>query len=381
MSEAQREQVGALLDSVDETFVAALAERTRLGPNDDARRAKVRALFEEAFMSAARAMEEGLIDGVCYADRLADEVGVDALVRAPRYLAVRRARRAMFDARPYIAILPIHGAIAQESSASSGSSAVSGPIIAALRALKKDAWARAVVLHVDSPGGSALASDLIHREVELLAETKPVIACFGEVAASGGYYVAAPARTIVAHPLTVTGSIGVVSARLVTDELAARIGVHTEVVSRAPHADLLGNARALTDTEHGIFEREVEGFYRAFVKVVARGRKQSEERIEELARGRVWSGVDAHARGLVDRLGGLPEAVQAAKDALGLPAFMTRLVGEQVFWPQAEEPSWTRLLATSLVPRTWLPELTQLVQLAGAGDRVLLFAPFLPRID
>jgi protease-4 len=394
MSEAQREQIGALLDTIDHALVAALASRPAI-----ATEARVRALFDEAMLSAKAALDAGLIDGVCYEDGLAAalvpgtaEKDAPTLIRAPKYARFHASRFFRpIGPRPFVAVVPIHGAITQ----SAGGPAIGGPpathhsVIAALRAVARDRRAVAVVLHIDSPGGSALASDLIHREVELLAARKPVIACFGEVAASGGYYVAAPAHAIVCQPLAITGSIGVVSARLVARDLLEGIGVRTEVIRRAPHADLLTNPRPMDADEHAILEREIDAFYRTFVGVVARGRKRTDAEVEPLARGRVWSGRDAHEKGLVDELGGLDVALaQARSRATIVPAPLRSLIDTRVHWPRLDEVppiplggAWGQAISASLDPARLDPAIAELIGLLAGSDRALYYATGLPKID
>ena len=162
---------------------------------------------------------------------------------------------------------------------------------------------------VSSRGGSALASDRMLRELTLLAKEKPVAVYMGDVAASGGYMIAVGAPTIVAQPTTVTGSIGVIAARMSAESLLSRIGVAIEVVKRGARADMMNPARPLSGDERSALERQLEEIYRAFLEVVARGRGRSVEQIEPLAGGRVWSGRDAHQHGLLDRLGGFDVAL------------------------------------------------------------------------
>ena len=407
MSEPQREQLGALLDTIDRALVAALASRPRLGATQEERERKVRTLFDDALVSAQAALEAGLVDGLCYEDGLpqaiaGDEAGAKPpkLVRAPRYFSFHRSRFFRpIGPRPYIAIVPVHGAI----TAGGGGPVVGGPpatqeaIIHAIRAVGRDPRCLGAVLHVDSPGGSAHASDLIHREVELLREKKPVVACFGEVAASGGYYVAAPAHAIIAQPLAITGSIGVVSARLVARDLLEGMGVHTEVLRRAPHADLMTNPRPMDADEHAIFEREIDNFYRTFVGVVAKGRNKSDAEIEPLARGRVWSGADALARGLVDKLGGLDVAIDEVRSRITiLPAPLRSLIEPRVLWPKpGDAPPLPLAAAGASVIAAALPEvhlpaellskldpsIAEILTLVSGRDRVLFYATGLPRID
>ncbi|HEY8427822.1 MAG TPA: signal peptide peptidase SppA [Sandaracinaceae bacterium] len=384
MSEAQREQTEALLETVDRALRDALAAR----PGCD--RAKVDEFFEAALMSAERAMEAGLIDGVCYEDELPVSLKphreVTPVVRAPRYYAWRKERflKKLVPER-FIAVVPIHGPITGGGPATRGGIKLA-TTIATLRAARRNPMVAGVVLHVDSPGGSALASDLIHREVERLKERKPVVACFGDVAASGGYYVAAGADAVVAQPLTITGSIGVVSARLVTEPLLARFGVRVDTVRKAPHADMFRRPGKLAAVEDAILDREIESFYRTFVGVVARGRGRKVDDIEPLARGRVWSGKDAAERGLVDRLGGLDVALDEVRARLAgrmsdrarrelAPRFVRV---RRLELPPAEPRAVDRAAAALLGQID--PRLAELWALARGEERVLCYAANLPRI-
>jgi protease-4 len=192
-------------------------------------------------------------------------------------------------------------------------------VIGAVRRARSDRRIAGVVLHVDSPGGSALASDRIHHELEQLAAEKPLVACMANVAASGGYYVAAPAHAIVAQPTTITGSIGVVSARVLVAPLLERFGVTTETVKRGGRADLHEPTRRLTDEERAVIQAELEGAYQAFLAIVARGRKRPVADVHAVAQGRVWAGVDAARIGLLDELGGFEAALARVRSLVGGP--------------------------------------------------------------
>lgn len=378
MSDAQREQLGALLDTFDRALVAALAERPGLDE------AKVRALFERGAASGQAALEAGLVDGHAFEDELPKALGIEGekLIPAGRYLAhAQRRFFARIFRRPYVAVVPVHGAIGDAGAR--GASRAS--LVPTLRRVARDPRALGVVLHVDSPGGSALASDLIHREVQLLSERKPVVACFGDVAASGGYYVAAPATSIVANKLTITGSIGVISARLVTTSLLDRLGVHTEVLRRAPHADLMTNPRAADEAERAILDREVDAFYKTFVAVVAKGRKRGEDEIEPLARGRVWSGDAARERGLVDREGTLADAIALVKESLtSVPPSLRSALEAVTITPQqgdeapldAKGKGALALLASALDD-----DVAFLARAAGGPERAMYYALGLPKIE
>lgn len=381
MSEPQREQVGALLDAFDHALVTALAER----PGMD--EAKVRALFERGAVSGQAAIDAGVIDAHAFEDQLPAALGAEGkLVPAGGYLARAEARFFVpLFPRPYVAIVPVHGAIGDGGT---GRGASRASLVPTLRRIARDRRALAVVLHVDSPGGSALASDLIHREVRLLAQRKPVIACFGDVAASGGYYVAAPASAIVASRVSITGSIGVISARLVASALLDRLGVRTEVIRRAPHADMMTNPRPADEAERAILDREVDGFYRTFVRVVAEGRKRSEEEVEPLARGRVWSGSAALEKGLVDREGTLADAIALAKEKLSILPQAAREALRAVTVAPAdgdESPLETSADgargALALLASTLDDDVAFLARAATGRERAMYYALGVPRIE
>ncbi len=312
MSAQQREQLQALIDGHTAALLDALSERTGTTASE------TRALFDVGVFRGQDAIDARLADGLAYEDELPDKLGVDRkkIIEADHYLDFKEAKLFRpLRRQPYIAVVAVKGAIS-ESGAPTGRRA---SIVSALRHARRDRRALGVLLWVDSPGGSAEASDLIHREVVRVKEKKPVVAYFGEVAASGGYYVAAHANAIVAQPLGITGSIGVVSARLMASRLLDRVGIRTEVLRTGPHADLFSPHRPLTEAERAIMNRELDAFYDSFVALVADGRGRPVEDIEPLARGRVWLAADAHRHGLVDELGGMDTALELLKDNIDAP--------------------------------------------------------------
>ncbi|WP_437781373.1 signal peptide peptidase SppA [Sorangium sp. So ce1097] len=389
MSAAQREQVGALLDARLGDLVASLAQGRRVDRETAAR------WIDEAPYGAEQAVARGIVDAVAYEDELehmlaaglvpgttaprragggaGDAVGgraqADArpartrLVSAARYLGARRALslRPMWP-RPIIGVVEVHGAIVSRAHFRGASLASEERLVASLRAARQNPRIRGVILHIDSPGGSALASDRIHHEVTRLAEVKPVVACMSNVAASGGYYVAAAAHAIVAQPQTITGSIGVVSARFALGPLLERLGVSTDVVKRGARADLFSPSRRLDAGERSVMEREIDAIYATFLRVVARGRRRPVEEIEPLAQGRVYSGAEAQARGLVDMLGGFERALHELRQMIGPKA-------------AAIEPAIVR--ASRYIPPPPLlpapvPTLLELVGLRGLAAEVTL---------
>lgn len=316
MSDAQREQLGALLTTHHDALVSALAQGRKV-----ARAVAVR-WIDEAPHSAAVALDLGIVDGIAYDDDLdrflAPEGAPARRVPAFRYLQLRGATRLRpLRRRPVIGVIEVHGPIVSQARFSLSRVAVEAPLIAAIRVARADPRVRGIVLHIDSPGGSALASDRIYHEVLRAAEVKPVVAYLSNVAASGGYYIAAAADAIVAQRQTVTGSIGVIAARFVVGPLLERLGVFTDVVKRGARADLFSSSRRLDDDERNLFQRELDAFYQTFLRAVARGRNKPIEEIEPLARGRIYSGTDAHTCGLVDHLGGFERALHEMRDRLG----------------------------------------------------------------
>lgn len=386
MSEAQREQLGALLGAIDRELTRALA--ARLGGDEQ----KARAVFAEGFVRGEAAVKMGLADGTAYEDELARLLGDGdepvKMMRAPRYFAYREGRFfRRVRPRPCIAVVEMAGVIAEQAPGLASRGVDIDHTVGVLRAARSDKRVLGVVLHIDSPGGSATASDIIHREVVRLREKKPVVALFGNVAASGGYYVAAPAHLIVAQPSSITGSIGVISARLLARDLLDRVGIRTETLRTAPHADMFSPSRELSDDERGLIDRELDAFYRAFLEVVATGRGRTVDEVDRVARGRVWAAADAVEAGLVDRLGGMEVAVDEVRSRLPFSEAVRRRIEPRLLTPPKGEPPMPEPAEPPKPegPGAWLrklaPEAAALVDLAVSGDRVLYLAADVPKID
>jgi protease-4 len=311
MSEPEREQLSALLATIQSRWVQALGGRARLGA------AGAQGLLERGMFGPEEARERGLVDRVCYPDEIEQELGFKErpLRSHGAYLKLRSRKLFVPLSRPrrVVALVRLTGAIGEAANPRGISLASTRRL---LRELAEDPRVSGVILFLDSPGGSAVASELLHREIVRLDAVKPVVAWLGTVAASGGYYLAVAARKIVARPTTITGSIGVISARPVATDLMSKVGVRPEVVKLAPHADL-HSLRPVDPHERELIEAETRRYYERFIDVVAKGRQRPTEDIERLAQGRVWSGADAHARGLVDVLGGYAEARAALDELLG----------------------------------------------------------------
>jgi protease-4 len=223
-----------------------------------------------------------------------------------------------------VAVIYAHGAIRHGRSGrgpGGGNGMGSDTVAAALRAAASDERARAVVLRVNSPGGSYTASDVIWREVvKLRAAGKPVVVSMGDVAGSGGYFISAPADVIVAQPGTITGSIGVILGKPVLRDMFGRAGVSTDTVAEGENATMFSSSRPFSEAEWERINAWLDAVYADFTEKVAAGRQLPVERVHELGRGRVWTGADAVGNGLADETGGLRDAIEIARRRAGLPA-------------------------------------------------------------
>jgi protease-4 len=325
-SPAAREALVAVLDGYFRQLLAGIAEDREL------ERDAVAALIDRAPLSADDARAAGLVDALEYPDQFESRLEQLAGGELAREDLLDYARRRAAPARGgrRIAVLFARGTLVRGASGFdpwSGESFVGAESLSEqLRELAEDDAVAAVVLRVDSPGGSALASDLVQRRLELTVAAKPVVVSMSDVAASGGYYIAARASRIVAEPGTLTGSIGVVTGKLATGRFQEEtLGATHDVLARGAHAGLYSTLRPFDEAERELVARRVDDVYQRFVGHVAAGRKLTRERVHELGQGRVWTGEDALAVGLVDELGGLDAAVAAARAAAGLGAGEGRL--------------------------------------------------------
>jgi protease-4 len=273
---------------------------------------------------ASEAREAGLVDGFAFDDELehATKELVGRSVAYEKYDGETKAPPA-FGRRDKLAILYLDGDIvdgrSQHVPILDMRLVGSYSMAESIKALRDDASVRAVVLRIESPGGSSLASDAMWRELVLLAKRKPLIVSMGTVAASGGYYVASASQQIFALPLTVTGSIGVFYGKADLSGLFAKIGVTVDTYKTAPRADAESIFRGFTPDEERELQHKVEQFYDTFLDRVSQGRGMSKQAIDAVGRGRVWMGQQALANHLVDRLGGLREALDAARVSAHLP--------------------------------------------------------------
>ncbi|MFF0307856.1 signal peptide peptidase SppA [Streptosporangium sp. NPDC004379] len=324
MTEAHRESMGRITESITEQVVAGVAEGRGIEP------AKVRELVDRGPFIGAEAVEAGLVDRMAYRDEVYAEVkkaaGEDSqLLYVTRYARGPLAKKLPRPGEDVVALVHGNGAVRLGRSGRSplggGGAMGSDTVCAALRAARNDDHVKAVVFRVDSPGGSYVASDAIWREVVLTREAgKPVVVSMGDLAASGGYMVSMAADAIVAQPGTLTGSIGVFGGKAVIGGLLEKIGISSETVGEGANAGMFSPTNAFSEEQWARINAWLDRVYDDFVAKAADGRDLPRERVHELARGRVWTGADAHAHGLVDELGGLEDALALARKKAGLAA-------------------------------------------------------------
>jgi protease-4 len=319
-TEAHREVTNSLLDDGFGRLLKVIGEAKDLSSEE------VKKLVDSGPFTAAEAYEAGLVDSLVYEDELPKMLGVPKeshfkTVSLEDYTRVKPSALKLGKG-PKIALVYAVGTITEGKSSYSpifGRTMGSDTIVEALKEARRDKDIKAIVLRIDSPGGSGLASDFIWREVNRAKARKPFIASMSDVAGSGGYYIAMAADTIVAEPGTITGSIGVVSGKFTTAGLYGKLGMNREIVTRGERAAMYSDVRSFTPAERRKLLEQIWEWYTDFVRKVAQGRGMTEDEVDKVARGRVWTGAQAVEIGLVDVLGGLDESVELAKARAGIP--------------------------------------------------------------
>jgi protease-4 len=317
MTEAHREMANSLLDSLNAQFIDGIVQNRGLDADT------VRALIDTCPVSPADYEAAHLSDGTRYLQDLREEIGGDQtpLVEMKDYEQVDPGSLGLGSGPKIGVVYAVGGIVTGESGTGiQGEMTGSETVSHALADAADDKAVRAIIFRVDSPGGSPLASDLVWRATQQARKRKPVIVSMSDVAGSGGYYVAAGGTRILAQPGTLTGSIGVVFARANIKGLLARLGINTETITRAPFANLEDMTTPLSPAGRQKLVTEMDHIYDVFVDRVATGRNLTAKRVNDIGRGRVWTGAQAKENGLVDELGGFMAATQAAKAAAGIDA-------------------------------------------------------------
>ena len=325
MSDAHREFINSLLDDLYGRYIDGIA-KARNKSSDD-----IKALIDNSPYNAAQAKEAGLIDGALYHDEVEKELkkrlgykdsdelhiakGSDYRQISQESLGLNKGEK--------IAIVYAAGDITSGKSQFGGNGEEtigSDSLAKTLEEARNDQSIKAIILRVDSPGGSGLASDIIWRAIESAKEKKPVVVSMSDVAASGGYYIACGANKIVAEPSTITGSIGVVGGKPVVKGLYDWLGITNEYVMRGKNAGMFRETEKFNDSERKKFEEFLNSTYEDFITKVGKGRNRDKKDIDAIGQGRVWTGQQGKDRGLVDEYGGLDRAIEVAKQLAKIPA-------------------------------------------------------------
>ncbi len=346
-------QINWLYDSLYDTLIDGIAQARNLTP------AAVRDFFDSAPHLDHEALEAGFVDARAHEVQLAEHLGVEHLLDwdDADKLILQRWRGGQSR---HVALLSLTGAIMPGESAKppvkppapvpfvGGERLGDRTVLEQIQKLRDDPHIAAVILYIDSPGGSAAASEAITAALEELAQDRPLVACFGSVAASGGYYIATPAQWIVAQPAAVTGSIGVLVVKPAIDGLLRRFRLNPVAYQRGQNADILAPANRFSDAQRDRMLALIRSFYDQFVDRVAQSRRLSTEAVDAVGGGRVWTGAQALENGLVDELGGLHEAAVKARELAGLP------LDAPVMLMRDKRPSLVAQLMNRASPAAWL---------------------------
>ncbi len=323
LSFANREQIRRILESTWEVWLDKVSKDRKIS-----RDSLENIIKNFGYLSAEEALKFKLVDSLVYYDEL------EKIVKGRKYSKEKIDARSWIEKKPKIAVVFLEGSIVDGESSYNpipilgGKNLGSETVRKIFEKIRKDKEIKGVVIRVNSPGGSGLASDIIAREIALTDKEKPVIVSMGAVAASGGYYISAPARKIFVNERTITGSIGVFGLKFVFGGLYSKIGMSRDIVKLYPHSDAFSSWREMDSVELKRAQEMVDYFYWRFVKHVAKGRKISEDSVHSIAQGRVWSGVDALKIGLVDEIGGLMDAIDFVRKLLNLEDY------DLVFYPE-----------------------------------------------
>lgn len=319
MSDAQREVINAMLDDIYPRYVSTLAEARGISES------QMYSLIDRGFFTLERAHQAGLVDSLLYYNDLQDFLK-EKHGRRLRFVSLKRYRKIPMSklgikAKEKIAVVYGVGTIISGSENQFGEDGLitSEGMANSIRRAADDESIKAIILRIDSPGGSGTASDIIYQEVVKAKEKKPLIVSVSDLAASGGYYISMAADSIVAHPSSIVGSIGIFFMKGILSELYDKIGMNVEEITRGRNANMFSEKQRLTPEQREIIMEFLNDFYRDFVSRVADGRNMSYNEVDRIAQGRVWTGKQALENGLVDKLGDYYAAINIAKKMAGIP--------------------------------------------------------------
>ncbi len=327
MSKYEREQLKKFLDDLVEVVVGEISDSRGIEAS------KIKNLVDSlGCFTPEEAVREGLIDTVAYFDEIKTLAGIKGEGKMWRGKSV--PREFLLSDPPKIAVLALEGNIIVGKSSTSpldiplfgGSTIGSESVVKELERLGKDKAVKAVVIRINSGGGSSVASDLIYREILRLKEKKPVVISMGNIAASGGYYISAPANKILVDRTTLTGSIGVWGAKFVMEGLYDKLGITHDIVKWGEHSDAFSSHRPFSHYERKMFEKMLQHIYDKFLEAVADPRELTVEEVDSLAMGRIWSGLTAKEISLIDEYGGLLDAIKVAGEEAGIEKYKVVLL-------------------------------------------------------
>ncbi len=348
MSDPHRSMIDSIMDDFYLQFVRRISEARGIDEE------KTRGLIDSGPFIPEEALKIGLVDGLGYESdfekKINESIGYQLKkIQAKsfiRFINIKETFRFIKEKikrdAGIIALISDSGMVTLGESKGSGRTKTLGSqtLLKVLRRVADDQNIKAIVLRISSPGGSGIASDIISNQLKLISEKKPIIISMSDVAASGGYLIAIGARKIVAEPLTLTGSIGIISGKFIIKNFLTKLGVAREAVKRGSRALMFSSYKEFTEDEEEKLNQIMKSFYEDFVNKVATARRMDFKATEELARGRVWTGRQAKEIGLIDELGGIKESIEIAKKEAGIPdnispiiKFFSKPKGIQ-FYPQ-----------------------------------------------
>ncbi|MCH8303891.1 MAG: signal peptide peptidase SppA, partial [Candidatus Marinimicrobia bacterium] len=321
MSYSFKEEIDAILDDYQNFYIDGISEGRNLSKDD------TKALQDKGPFTASEALKSKLIDKIAYENEIDDIIkkkyGLKSIVKIKGrdYEKQKKLNRA-WGAKKKIAIIHLSGSIVPGESRGGG---LLGARTASriIKNAREDQSIKAIILRINSGGGTVLGSDIIWNEINRTKGKKPIIASFGDIAASGAYYLAMPADSILAEKTTLTGSIGIFMALPKVKKLYKKLGIRREVIKRGKHADILSDDRKWTEEERELLQRQLNELYQDFIDKVSEGRGMTSVEVDSVGMGRLWTGEDALANGLIDMIGGMREAEN-------LSLRMTGLIREEV---------------------------------------------------
>jgi len=373
-TEENREQTNRLLDDLYEQFVDGIARGRGISADS------VRLLIDEGPFTSQEALEAGLVDGLSYRDNVRADFGGSLPEISFREYRSDTLINDSWRSLPVLAVVVAEGDITSGSDFQNpldrSAKVTLAPMSRALSRASQSSNVRGIVLRINSPGGYALAGEKIYHEVSKAAERKPLIVSMANVTASGGYYMAMPAARLFANPATITGSIGVYGGKADFSSLYEKVGVGKELYTRGKFAGMLTDTRPFTEEERARYSSHLEAFYDHFLDLVATNRSMSLDTVDNLSRGRVWTGREAMANGLIDDLGGIRQALDYLAEELNLEDYRVEIYPRKRPWFLWPGSSLLRSVASIFTGEKSVENILPPSLPAGGDESILARMPF-----